>query len=202
MFLADVDVTGDAFEEFMRETGRPYSAGSFRAQGRALAVGVSCLPLDTIRRAMAHPNAVLVDVGLTYSHHTLVDDTLADVKPLLDANGVTLIDASPLAMGLLTTSGPQPWHPASSQLKAACAKQAACDSSPRLEEVALAYACRTPIGASVLVGCRTLVEFRANANVAYQCRMPNIIVPVAWASSLHTTPTDEARIRDHLLDLN
>jgi L-galactose dehydrogenase len=162
--LHDVEFAGDAFEEVIMETALPHIARCFREQGTALAVGLSCLPLATVRRALAHPNAALLDVVLSYSHHTLADDTLGEVRPLLDAAGVTLLDASPLSMGLLTTAGPQPWHPAPPPVRAAC-RQAAAElkgSGRSLEDVALTFALRQPVAPCLLLGSRTLHELRAN----------------------------------------
>lgn len=58
-----------------------------------------------------------VDVVLSYCHYSINDNTLEDLLPYLKSKGVGIISASPLAMGLLTESGPPEWHPASPELK-------------------------------------------------------------------------------------
>lgn len=58
-----------------------------------------------------------VDVILSYCHFGINDSTLVDLIPYLKSKGVGVISASPLAMGLLTDSGPPSWHPASDELK-------------------------------------------------------------------------------------
>ena len=50
----------------------------------------------------------LVDVVLSYCHHTLFDRTLEGLLPYLQGKGVGVINASVLSMGLLT---PQARHP-------------------------------------------------------------------------------------------
>jgi L-galactose dehydrogenase len=44
----------------------------------------------------------LVDVVLSYCHHTLFDRTLEGLLPYLQGKGVGVINASVLSMGLLT----------------------------------------------------------------------------------------------------
>ena len=44
----------------------------------------------------------LVDVVLSYCHHTLFDRTLEGLLPYLQGKGVGIINASVLSMGLLT----------------------------------------------------------------------------------------------------
>jgi len=64
-----------------------------------------------------------LDVVLSYSNMTLQNSTLLAAVPKFQAAGVRkIITASPLSMGLLRSAGPQPWHPASADLKAAVAK--------------------------------------------------------------------------------
>lgn len=58
-----------------------------------------------------------VDVILSYCHYSINDSALEDLLPYLKSKGVGVISASPLAMGLLTESGPPEWHPASPELK-------------------------------------------------------------------------------------
>lgn len=59
-----------------------------------------------------------LDVVLSYSHMTLQNKSLKDAVPKLYAAGVQrVLTASPLAMGLLRSAGPQSWHPASQAQK-------------------------------------------------------------------------------------
>ena len=60
-----------------------------------------------------------VDCVLSYCHHTLLDNTLAAESSWLQQQGVGILNASPLAMGLLSSKGPPPWHPAPDGMKAA-----------------------------------------------------------------------------------
>lgn len=42
----------------------------------------------------------------------------------LQEKGIGIINASPIAMGLLSNQGPPVWHPATKNIKDACAKAA------------------------------------------------------------------------------
>ena len=44
----------------------------------------------------------VVDVVLSYCHHTLCDRSLEALLPYLQSKGVGVVNASPLCMGLLT----------------------------------------------------------------------------------------------------
>jgi L-galactose dehydrogenase len=55
-------------------------------------------------------------------------------------NSITIINASPLAMGLITTNGPSDWHPASSELKQRCANAAKYCSERNVDISKLALA--------------------------------------------------------------
>jgi L-galactose dehydrogenase len=73
--------------------------------GKARFLGFSGLPLAIYPRIIgAAPG--LVDVILSYCHHTLADTSLDTVLPYLHARGVGVINASPLGMGLLSAARP------------------------------------------------------------------------------------------------
>lgn len=62
------------------------------------------------------------DPILSYSRLTLSDSSLLGHVDFMKKNGVGLINASPLSMGLLTNYGPPKWHPASEEVREAAAK--------------------------------------------------------------------------------
>src|SRR5262249_49913548 len=49
---------------------------------------------------------------------------LTELLPVAARHGVGVLNASPLAMGLLTNQGPPPWHPAPPAIKDACRRAA------------------------------------------------------------------------------
>lgn len=73
---------------------------------------------EIIVRAQA--KGIKIDTSLVYCHYSFNDTTLIDspmdeggsFMDFLEANGMGLVNASPIAMGLLTSRGPPVWHPA------------------------------------------------------------------------------------------
>ncbi len=84
------------------------------------------------------------------------------------AKGVGIINASPLAMGLLTKQGPPAWHPAPADVQAACAAAAAHCAAAGVDvsQLAIQHAVRNEAMASTLVGMCTRAQVRANVACA------------------------------------
>lgn len=85
--------------------------------GKIRFIGITGLPLEIFSYVLDRVPLGTVDVILSYCHYGINDATLEDLLPYLKSKGVGVISASPLAMGLLTESGPPDWHPASPELK-------------------------------------------------------------------------------------
>ncbi|GLG02809.1 oxidoreductase [Alicyclobacillus hesperidum subsp. aegles] len=86
-------------------------------QGLVRYLGVSGYPLNVLKRVVKEAN---VDVVLSYCHYTLLDKSLLEFLSLLRVHGVSIVNASPLAMGLLTMQGPPDWHPAGIEIREVC----------------------------------------------------------------------------------
>ena len=65
-----------------------------------------------------------ISTVLTYCRATLFDQELLADLPFFADKGVGVINASPVAMGLLSNRGPPAWHPANQKLRDACQKAA------------------------------------------------------------------------------
>lgn len=108
------------------------------AQGKARYVGITGYSLDVLKEVILqapgriHVNTVLISFGfrriqlefllrfqsvLTYARYTLLDDSLVEFLPFFEEQQIGVICASGLAMGLLTNTGPQSWHPATEETK-------------------------------------------------------------------------------------
>jgi aryl-alcohol dehydrogenase-like predicted oxidoreductase len=74
--------------------------------------------------------------------------------PILKEKQVGIINASPLSMGLLSDRGAPDWHPASAEIRAACARAAAfCRArGTDLSKLALQFSVAHPDLATTLVG--------------------------------------------------
>jgi L-galactose dehydrogenase len=129
--------------------------------GKARFVGATGLPLKSISRVA---QAVPLDVILSYCHGELNDTALAEAVASLEKQGVGIISASPLGMGLLSTLGPPAWHPAPPTLKETCARAAAhcVAKGATIEKLAIQYALTIPGVTTTLVGSADPGEMQRN----------------------------------------
>lgn len=98
---------------------------ALRAEGKCRYIGMTGYPVETMNRALRETD---LDVLLTYAHATLLDDTLErEISPVAQAQGVGLINAAAVALGLLTPAGSSMGadHPATPPIRAAAATMAA-----------------------------------------------------------------------------
>ena len=93
-----------------------------RQEGKTRFIGMSAYPLGLLRQAVERCQ---LDVIISYAHYTLQNTRLlTELLPVAEARGTGVINASPLALGLLTDQGPPPWHPAGSEIRDACRRAA------------------------------------------------------------------------------
>ncbi len=93
-----------------------------KKEGKTRFIGMSCYPLPLLKQAIERCD---LDVVISYAHCNLWNTRLlTEFMPTAEARGVGVMNASPLAMGLLTNQGPQPWFPGQPEVVAACAKSA------------------------------------------------------------------------------
>jgi len=107
-------------------------------EGKIRYVGISGLPLKTLH---AISEQGVVDFVLSYGQWTLLNQELGKWLTTFRAQNIGLINAAPLAMGLLTRRGPPEWHPATQEIKNLCqdvGRQLQC-SSIDLARVALQF---------------------------------------------------------------
>lgn len=93
-----------------------------KEEGKTRFIGMSCYPLGLLKQAIERCD---LDVVISYAHCNLFNTRLlTELLPVAEARGVGVINASPLAMGLLTNQGPQPWFPGQPEIVQACKKAA------------------------------------------------------------------------------
>ncbi|KAM0031694.1 putative L-galactose 1-dehydrogenase [Helianthus debilis subsp. tardiflorus] len=136
--------------------------------GKIRFIGITGLPLGIFSYVLDRVPPGTVDVILSYCHYSINDTTLEDLIPYLKSKGVGVISASPLAMGLLTESGPPEWHPASPKLKAACQTAAAfCKKKGKdISKLALQYSLCNKDISTILVGMKSVEQVRLNVAAA------------------------------------
>lgn len=89
--------------------------------GLARYIGITSYSVDLLMQLVELSPPGSIDTILTYCRATLIDKTLLD-KPLqfFKEKNIGIINASPVAMGLLSVRGPPDWHPATQIIKKSC----------------------------------------------------------------------------------
>ena len=132
-----------------------------KASGKVRFVGITGLPLATLRRVHQHA-APLIDTVLSYCHGTLLDLAFLPFAAELRRSGTGVLNAAPLAMGLLTQDRLPAWHPAPPELREACAAAAAycAQHGADLADLALSHAFNLPNIDCTITGFGSVAEVR------------------------------------------
>lgn len=142
-----------------------------KKEGLVRHIGITGLPLPIYKKILDRLPKGSVDVILAYCHNSLNDDSLQGLVPYLKEQGVGIISASPMSMGLLTTKGPAEWNPAPSDLKSTCMQAAehAEAQGVALPRLALKHSMKSAMEAGIaitLVGMSTPEEVQSNVQAA------------------------------------
>lgn len=131
-------------------------------------VGITDLQLKNIKWVIDHTPKGTVESVLNFCHYCLNDDELLDYLDYFEENGVGVINASPLSMGLLTQRGVPDWHPAPKPLVKVCAEAAEyCqEKGYPIEELAIQYSVSNPRIASTLFSSANPVNVKRNVEWA------------------------------------
>jgi L-galactose dehydrogenase len=130
--------------------------------GKARYVGITGYPLRMLKSVAERER---VDTILSYCRYNLlVTDLDAKLAPFTRANGIGLINASPLHMGLLSGSGLPEWHPAPMNVRRTAADVVALCRQRGFDPVvvALRFCMGHPAVASTLVGMSTREQVDTN----------------------------------------
>jgi len=173
---------------------------SLQRGGKARFIGITGLQLGMLRRVA---EAVPVDAILSYCRYNLLITDMDDLlTPFVQRQGIGLINASPLHMGLLTTSGPPPWHPAPAEVKEAGRRivQLCALRGVPASDLALQFCLQHPYVATTLAGMSTVEQVRQNVAAASRSagttlidELRHLISPVANRS----WPTGRQENQDH-----
>lgn len=119
---------------------------ALRDKGVVGHVGITDLQLANLKWVIEHSEKGTVESILNFCHYCLNDDELVDYLDFFESNGIGVINASPLSMGLLTKRGVPDWHPAPKSLVEACAKAVQhCESKGYpIEKLAVQYSVSNP----------------------------------------------------------
>jgi L-galactose dehydrogenase len=109
-----------------------------------------------------------VDTVMAYCTYTLQDQRLAPVAKRLKSHGISVFNASPLGMGLLTRRGPPDWHPGHPSVHAAAAEAAriCTEAGSDISKLALQFALQGAVKngmATTVIGSSSPANMRDNA---------------------------------------
>jgi aryl-alcohol dehydrogenase-like predicted oxidoreductase len=154
-----------------------------KAQGAIGHIGITGYDLVMIEEIALTER---VDTVMAYCTYTLQDQRLAAVARRLAARGVTVFNASPLGMGLLTADGPPDWHPAHDSVRDAAAQAArrCAELGVDLSFVALQFALHTAASAgitSTVVGMSKPENLRRNLDALTMPPDPAVLAMVGEA---------------------
>jgi L-galactose dehydrogenase len=136
--------------------------------GKARFIGITGLSLRALREVAAEAP---VDCMLSYCRYDLLNTDLTMMNP------EGLINASPLHMGLLTSSGPPPWHPAMPIVRETARRIVEfCQSrGVSVTDTALQFSLSNPSIASTFAGMSTSAEVRQNLKALEGAPDPEIL---------------------------
>lgn len=154
-----------------------------KAQGAIGHIGITGYDLVMLEEIAV---AEQVDTVMAYCTYTLQDQRLAPAAQRLAAHGVTVFNASPLGMGLLTTGGPPDWHPAHDRVRDAAAEAARrCAAlGGDLSFVALQFALQTAASAgmaSTIIGMSKAENLHRNLAALTTPLVPALLASVEAA---------------------
>jgi aryl-alcohol dehydrogenase-like predicted oxidoreductase len=153
---------------------------SMKAAGVVGHVGITGLPLEQLRYVIERVPAGTVETVLSFCHYCLNDTALQDYVPFFEEQGVGIINASPLAMGMLSERGAPDWHPASEQVQEH-ARQAAAFCKRQgypIEKLAIQFSVSNPQIATTLVSTATPANILRNIKWAAEPLDPELLEQV------------------------
>ena len=151
-----------------------------KKEGVVRHVGITDLQPENLKWVIEHCEKGTVESVLCFCHYCLNDTLLVDYLGFFEQYGVGVINASPLSMGLLSQRGAPDWHPASRDLKMACAKAAAyCQTQGyEIEKLAMQF--------STSMNPRIATTLFSSANPA------NVLKNIAYVNE----PLDESLVAE------
>ena len=129
-------------------------------------VGITDLQLENLKWVIEHSAAGTIDSVLNFCHFCINDDKLVDFLDFFEQRNIGVINASPLAMGLLSERGVPAWHPAPKSLVEACQKavQHCKSKNYPIEKLAIQYSVSNPRIATTLFSSTNPTNIEKNIN--------------------------------------
>ncbi|MBI9057568.1 MAG: aldo/keto reductase [Labilibaculum sp.] len=140
--LHDIEYQGQKHIQKVIEQSIPHLE-KLKKSGVIRYYGITSYPIDVFKQVQVEAR---VDTMLCHGHYMLSDTLMLDLVPYAKNDGVGLIAASPLGMGLLTERGVADWHPATNEDRK-CVQNAVVfckQNGTTLEKLALQFSVAHP----------------------------------------------------------
>ncbi|XP_072401192.1 uncharacterized protein [Diabrotica undecimpunctata] len=144
-----------------------------KKEGKTRYIGLTGYPVSTLSEVI-EKSKISIDMILSYTRLTMIDDTLRSFIPTLQSKHVGIVNAAANSMGLLSNFGPQNWHPASEHIKDICteARNLCKKNDVELGKLAIYYSLQEKGTETVLVGMNTPKLVDINLEVVYNGLTP------------------------------
>ncbi|XP_032241498.2 L-galactose dehydrogenase isoform X2 [Nematostella vectensis] len=183
-----------------------------KEQGKARFIGITGYPLENFRKVI-NSSQVPIDTVLTYCHCSMNDVSLLEYLQYFKEQGVGVINASPISMGLLSDRGPPDWHPANENTREKCREAALYCKSQGVDisKLAMHFSLSKEGIPTTLVSTASLENLQKNIDIVRQAAltdkekdvlsyvMNNIFLP---AGNLSWEGVEVDRYRDALQNLH
>ncbi|XP_068156397.1 uncharacterized protein [Drosophila tropicalis] len=137
-------------------------------EGKIRFIGVSAYPISVLKECISRASGRF-DTVLCYSRYTLTDQTLLDYLDFFKSQDLGIICAAAHDLGLLTNTGPQPWHPASAEQKQFVrqASDFCIQNGVELGKLAMYYTLKLKDASTFLTGMQTTQLLQVNLDAFY-----------------------------------
>jgi L-galactose dehydrogenase len=148
-----------------------------REQGKVRFIGVSGLPLKIFTNVLDRTD---LDAILTYARYTLADQSLLRLLPRLKERGLGLVNAAPLASGLLADQPLPPWHGSTPEMREAATRAIGyCrERGADISELGVRFSAALPDVAVTLIGMGDVATVNKNAALIQEKPDPELLQAV------------------------
>ena len=137
----------------------------YKTTGIINGIGINSYPIQPLLDIVESTPIKINSVG-TYAHNTLINNTILDYIEYFTKKNISIINSSPLAMGLLTQKGPPIWHPASNLMKTTVnnLNNYCLSKNLNIENLSMIYSLSNKDILTTISGGNSITEIKNNLN--------------------------------------
>ena len=135
----------------------------YKTTGIINGIGINSYPIKPLINIIENTTINIDSVG-TYAHNTLINNTLLDYVDYFTKKNISIINSSPLAMGLLTKDEPPDWHPASKLMKTTVNKlnDYCINNDLNITDLSMIYSLSNKDILTTITGGNSIIEINQN----------------------------------------